>query len=269
MKSVRIYKDDIRVHILRSLFFTDTVLVVISAVLITGGVYFFFHSILHYFNWGYFVSALIVTVTFFVAFITQKVDNQPISHVLPRAFSFHSKGKQKRYPELEDYFVDFSIQDNLIIRRHSIVRMYEIEPFDVALLNEQDRENFFVKLKQSLHTLPSSVQFIVRKERAKTKDYSKHFFSLYNSSSKKREPLIARYIEDLSNLIDSEQFLITRHYAAFSVSCNSIKPNEKVTAIKKLDDMGIRFASALSLCHIHIRSLENEELIAFTKSTLR
>ncbi len=269
MRNVRIYKDDIRVNILRSLFFTDTVLVVIGALVIGVALYFFFNSLLHFFSWGYYISALIVCTIFFIAFITQKIDNQPIFRIVPRALRFNGSKKKSRYHDLEDYFVDFSIQDNLIIRNNSIVRMYEIEPYDVALLNEQDREHFFVKLKQALHTLPSSVQFIVRKERATSKNYSPHFFSLYDGSNKKREPLIEKYIEDLTALIDSEPFVVTRHYGVFSVSCNTQKPHDKVAAIKKLDDIGLRFASALAVCNIGVRILENDELIQFAKTTLR
>ena len=33
------------------------------------------------------------------------------------------------------------------------MKLYEVEPFDIALLNDQDREHFFVKLKQMIHVL--------------------------------------------------------------------------------------------------------------------
>lgn len=147
--------------------------------------------------------------------------------------------------------------------------MYEVEPFDVALLNDQDREHFFVKLKQAIHTLPSQVQFIVRKGKATSSDYSRHFFSLYDSSNEKREPLISHYVEDMKKLLDEETFLVTRHYAVFSVPCTTTKPNEKIEAMKKLNDTGLRFASALSQCNISARPLESEQLMEFAKSTLR
>ncbi len=54
MKSVRIYKDDIRVHILRSLFFTDSVLVVSGTVFMALILYLVFHYILHIFQLSYF-----------------------------------------------------------------------------------------------------------------------------------------------------------------------------------------------------------------------
>ena len=269
MKSVRIYKDDIRTHVLRSLFFTDTVLVVAGALAITVLLYILFTYVLHFFNWGYFISSLIVSNIFFIAFITQKIDNQAIYKVVPRALKYKTSKKDQRYAELEDYFIDFTIQDNLIVRGSSIIGMYEIEPFDVALLNDQDREHFFVKLKQAIHVLPSQVQFIVKKQQAKSSDYSPHYFSLYDGSNTKREPLIAQYIEDLTNLVTANNFMITKHYAVFSVPCNATKPHALVAGVKKLNDLGMRFASALSAANITVRPLENLELKQFAQGTLR
>ena len=269
MKSVRIYKDDIRTHILRSLFFTDTVLVVAGSLFIAVVLYLFFQYILRFFDWGYYFSSLLVLTIFFIAFITQRIDNQAIYRVIPRAIKFKTSKKDQRYANLDPYFVDFTIRDNLILRDNNIVGMYEVEPFDVALLNDQDREHFFVKLKQAIHTLPSQVQFIVRKEQAKSKDYSPHFFSLYDSSNNKREPLIAQYIEDLTNLVNANKFMITRHYAVFSIPCNTSKPHALVQGVKKLNDIGMRFASALSMANVNIRALDNAELKVFAQGTLR
>lgn len=269
MRSVRIYKDDIRVNVLRSLFFTDTVIAVSGGTVIGVVLFLFFHNVLHFFNWPYFISSLILAEIVFVGFITQKVDNQPIYRIVPRGITFKASKKKYRQKELEPYFVDFVVQDNLIVRSNSLIKMYEVEPFDIALLNEQDREHFFVKLKQMTHVLPSQVQFIVRKVRSQPDDYSKHFFSLYDQSNTKREPLIDQYIHDLKNLVTTDTFMTTHQYAVFSASCDSSKPHEKVKAIKKLNDMGARFASSLFTCNISVRPLESDELIQFAKDTLR
>lgn len=269
MKSVRIYKDDIRTHILRSLFFTDTVLVISGGIIIAGLLYLLFHYILHFFNWGYFISSLFVGVLSFILFITQKIDNQPIFKVVPRAINFKTGKKNQRFTDLEEYFTDFTIKDNLIMRDNSIIGVYEIEPYDVALLNDQDREHFFVKLKQAIHVLPTQIQFIVRKDQAKASDYSPHFFSLYESSSKKREPLINQYIENLTSLIDENHFMMTRHFAVISTSCNPLKPHNLVQGVKKLNDLGMSFAQSLALCNISVRSLENEGLKEFVRKELR
>ncbi len=269
MKSVRIYKDDIRQHILRSLFFTDTAIFVAGGLCIGLIIYLFLIYIAHYFSWDIYLTSLIVGEITFIAFITHKIDNQPIYRVMPRGVIYRTSKKEFRQKELESYFIDFFIQDNLIVRKNSIVKMYEIEPFDIALLNDQDREHFFMKLKQTIHILPSQVQFIVRKEKAQMADYSKHLFSLYKSSNHKRESLISKYSSDLSSLIDTTTFMTTHHYAVFSVLCNASKRDEKVNAIKKINDLAIRFASSLSQSNIAVRQLDSHELIQFVQTTLR
>lgn len=269
MKSVRIYKDDIRTHILRSLFFTDTVLVVTGSIIIAVALYAVFAYGLHFFNWSYYLSALFVGIIFFISFITQKIDNQPIYKIVPRAFTFKSSKKEKRYTDLENYFTDFSVQDNHIIRKNSVIRIYEIEPHDIALLNDQDREHFFVKLKQTIHILPTQIQFIVKKEKAKTTDFSKHIFSLYKNSDKKRESLIKQYTNELNTVITSSNFMMTKHYAVLYVQCQTHNPHSKIEAIKKLNDLGLRFASGLSFCNVSIKPLSNEELVIFAREILR
>lgn len=269
MRNVRIYKDDIRQHILRSLFFTDTVLFVTGGLCIALILYLFLTYVAGYFSWDIYLTSLIVGEITFVAFITHKIDNQAIYKVMPRGVTYKTSKKELRQKEIESYFVDFSIQDNLIIRKNSIIKMYEVDPFDIALLNDQDREHFFMKLKQTIHILPSQVQFIVRKERTKMADYSKHLFSLYKSSNDKRESLIAQYSKDLSSLIDTTKFVSTHHYAVFSVPLSGSKSENKVNAIKKLNDLGVRFASSLTSCNISVRQLDNNELIEFAQTTLR
>ncbi len=269
MKSVRIYKDDIRQHILRSMFFTDNTLFISGGIIIAVALYISLTYIIHLFSWNIYLALLIILEIAFIGFITQKVDNQPIYKVIPRGLLFKKSKKQYRQKELESYFIDFTIQDNLIVRKDSMVQLMEVEPFDISLLNDQDREHFFMKMKQVIHVLPAQVQFIVRKENAKTEDYSKHFFSLYAHANRKREPLITEYTNNLATLVKEGTYAVTRHYAIFSVSCNPAKQHEKVQAIKKLNDMGMRFASALASCDISVRLLENDELINFAKNTLR
>ena len=269
MKNVRIYKDDIRTNILRSLFFTDTVIAIVGAIAISIILFVIFKYVFHFFNLGYYVLSLLTCEMFFLGFITQKIDNQPIYKIVPRSILYKTHKKEMRHNDIDPYFTDFKVQDNLILQKNSIIKMFEIEPFDIALLNDQDREHFFVKLKQTIHVLPARVQFLVRKERAKIADYSRHFFSLYNDSNTKREKLINQYTKDLSSLINENSLVSTHHYAIFSVSCNTQKQQEKVKAIKKLGDISLRFASSIASCNIKVMPLENGELLQFVKNTLR
>jgi hypothetical protein len=269
MKTVRIYKDDIRTNILRSLFFTDTILTAFSGLCIAIIIFILFKYLLHIFSWGSYLSTVIVTEVIFLILITQKIDNQSIYKIIPRGITYKLQGKEFRQAQLEPYFTEFIIQDNFIVRKNSIIRVYEVEPFDIALLNDQDKEHFFQKLKQTIHVLPSQVQFIVRKEKATVSDYTRHFFSLYKQSDQKREKLIFDYTHDLTRLIETDKFFTVKHYAVFSVEARSEKIKSKTNAIKKLNDMGIRFGSALQAAHIDVRILTNEELISFTQSLVR
>jgi hypothetical protein len=242
--------------------------VIIGSILIAGILYGAFAS-LQIFSWAYYLSALFVSIIFFFAFITQKVDNQPIYKVVPRAATFQKSKKELRTKDIDPYFVNFELQQNFIIKNNLLIQIFEVSPFDIALLNEQDRENFFVKLKQTIHTLPRQVQFIVRKERATHADYSKHFFSLYRDSSDEREELIREYIENLSDLVDSNNLLITKHYLVISVPCNPKNSESKEAALKKIFDLSSTLATNLSLCQIQLRLLDKPELANFVKEILR
>ncbi len=269
MRNIRIYKDDIRTHILRSLFFTDTAIVSAGIVFISVGIYLIFVYGFHFFDWGYYLSTLFVAIIFFIAFVSQKIDNQPIFKIVPRATTFSTSTKELRVTNIDPYFTDFHIQDDLIVRKDKLIRVYEIEPFDIALLNEQDREHFFIRLKQAIHVLPAQTQFIVRKVPAKSSDYSKHFFSLYDDSSSDRESLVHEYIENLTKLVDTSSFFITKHFAVLSVSCTTHKPQAVVEGVKKLNDSSSRLTASLVVCNISTKPVINEELKQFVRSILR
>lgn len=269
MKNVRIYKDDIREHVLRSLFFTDTTIALGGALVIGVSLFVLFKYVLNFFDWGYFSLSLLTTEIFFLGLVTQKVDNQPVYKIVPRAVRFKTGKKELRHRQIDPYFTDFTIHDNLIVRSDRIIKVFEVEPYDIALLNDQDREHFFVKLKQTIHVLPSRVQFIVRKDRAEMSDYSEHLFSLYNSSRPEREELIKHFVKDLTGLVENNNLTVMRHYAVFSAECDTRKVKSKAAAVKKLADAGIRFAAALSACNITVRPLADHELLSIAKDTLR
>ncbi len=269
MKSVRIYKDDIRQHILRSLVFTDKVLVILVGAIIACSLFVILRYGLHIFNWHIFITSLIFCEAIYLWGITYKIDNQSLYKIIPRAVRFKLSKKQFRTKEIEPYFTDFTIQDNHIFRNNTVIKLYEVEPYDIALLNEQDREHFFVKMKQMIHTLPSQVQLIVKKEQTRLADISKHIFSLYEQSNRKRELIIDTYVEDLSMLIKTNQFMTMHYYAVFSTPCDESNTSEKVKAMSTLNDMGARFASAMAACGISVSPLENNQLIDYMKHTLR
>lgn len=269
MRTIRIYKDDIRVNILRSLFFTDTVLALIGGLIIAGFLYVLFQYGFHLFQPGYYLSTLFLLELAFMAALTQKVDNQAVSQIVPRAVTHSVAPKRLRGANIDSYFTDFVIQDNMIVRPKSLVRVFEVEPYDISLLNDQDREHFFIKLKQVIHVLPSQVQIIVRKNQASRKDLSKHVFSLYADASSKTESLIASYVKDLENLVQTNSFNTLHYFAVFSIPADTSKTNSKLAGITKLNDATLRFASVSTASNMTVRPLINDELIEFMKQTLR
>lgn len=215
MKNVRIYKDDIREHVLRSLFFTDTSIALGGGVVIGILLFLLFKYGFGTFNWGYYGLSLMTSEIFFLGLLTQKIDNQPIYKILPRSAKYQTQKKELRHRQIDPYFTNFTIQDGMIVRSDRIVKVYEVEPYDIALLNDQDRQHFFVKLKQTIHVLPSGVQFIVHKDKAQISDYSEHIASLYASSAPEREDLIKHFVKDLTALVELNDLSVMRHYAIF------------------------------------------------------
>lgn len=269
MRKVRIYKDNIREHILRSLLFTDTAICISGGVLIAGCVYLVFWKIIQQFDWGLFIASVIVAEIFFLLIISIKIDRQPIFKVLPRAIKHLFTLRKQRYAQLDKYYIDFRIQDSTVVRGKSIIRVYEIEPFDIALLDSQEQENFYQNLKQVIHVLPSQIQLIVRRQQAKPADYAKHFFSLYADSDKKREDFINKYIEGFTWMVEHGHFLVVRYYAVLSTYADTRKVTEFVKANGKLDEIEQRLLSSLSVCGIKANQLGNKELITFYQSILR
>lgn len=269
MRTVRVYKDNMREHIFRSLFFTDTVIFLGIGLFLAIGIFIFYKFILHEFYYGLYFSTVFVIEIFYALAATIKIENQSIYKVIPRALTHSATKKQYATKELDKTISDFTITDNYIKRKKRLIAVYEIKPFDIALLNEEDREQFYNKIKTTLHTLPGKVQIIVRKEIAKPSDYQEHFFSIYKDALPNREQLIDNYINDITNLLNIGKFQMVKYYAVFSTSLLSTKEEEFVKAAKRLYDMGIRFSGGLELAQITTRQLTKEELVTYFQSQFR
>ncbi len=263
MKSVRIYKDNLREHILRSLFLTDTVLFVGVGIIIAITQFVFFKFVVHFFQTGVYLMSVLIAELLFALVATLRVENQPLYILLPRAFLFLFTKKQYRADELESSTADFNVQGNYIIRHKTLIAVYEIEPFDIALLNEEDKEQFYQHIKMALHTLSKQIQLIVRKETARISDYHKHFFSIYKDADPKREELITQYIDDISQLIATGKLQIVKYYAVFSTHLPSQKEVNMVMAARRLQDTSLRFSTTLQGTNITMQQLEHLELVAF------
>lgn len=269
MRAVRVYKDNVREHIFRSLFFTDTVIFLGIGLFLAVFIFLLYKFVFHFFQYGLYFSTVFIVELFYSLVATLKIDNQPIYTVIPRAITHSTSKKRYAMKELDSSTSDFKIIDNYIFRKKRLIAVYEIRPFDIALLNEEDREQFYMKIKTTLHTLPGKVQLIVRKEIAKPSDYQDHFFSLYKDAEPNREFLIENYVNDLTSLLDSGKFQMVKYYAVFSTTLTSTKEEEFVKASKRLYDMGVRFSGGLEVAQITIKQLKNEELVTYFQSQFR
>jgi len=270
--SVRIYKDNLRQPIFRTLVLTDIVIFAIIAFFIAGLTYLFFRFISPHFNWLSYLFALGILEPLFIVIATLKIDNQQIYKILSRALTYSLNKKKFRGKQLAGYYNDFTIQDDLIVRKKSICRVFRINPYDISALNTADRQSFFANLKQTLHILPAQLQVIVKKEVATKADFTDHFMHIYKSlpkHKKKKEEMTANYQRELEQFIESEKLLTIKQYGVFAVSADTNNALDKVKAIGKLDDMYKRFSSSLESCHVTTKQLTNTELESYMGGLLR
>jgi len=270
--SIRIYKDNIRENIFRSLLFTDIVLFSLSGVLIAIIVYALFFLASPRINWAYFLGTLGFVEISLYAFALIRVDNQPIYKIIARLIPFTFCKKRLRANKIDTYFREFTIQDGLIVRKKNIAKLFAIQPFDISAINSNERQTFFANVKLALHTLPSRLQIIARKEIAGNSDFTDHFFHLYKSikkGDKRRERMIENYQKDLTSFIQNEHALTMKYYGVFSIKADTAIPKEKVNAIGMVTDMYTRLTTALESCNVKTRELTNPEIEKHIEKTLR
>lgn len=264
MKPVRTYKDNIRENVLRSLLFNNTVIYIAGAILIALLLFMAMRFIRGFFSWDIYIYALLFCEGLFAVGAFKKYENQPIFNLIPRIFLFLFSKKILSSKELGKTTGDFKIVGDYVERRKSLITIYEIIPYDIALLNEEEQMEFYQNIKQTLHTFPSKMQIVVRKAKATVTDYQKHFFSVYKQSDKKREAVISNYYTDLTSLINSGKLRIVKYYAVFSTPLSSNNEEQFLQATRKLEDNFVRFSTPLK--KIEMRKLHKEELISYFKT---
>src|SRR6266480_4909145 len=86
--SVRIYKDNLRQPVFRTLIFTDFVIFTLIGAAIAGLTYFLFSITFHPFNWLSYLFMLGILEPAFIVIVTLPVDKQPIYKILSRGLLF-------------------------------------------------------------------------------------------------------------------------------------------------------------------------------------
>jgi len=269
MKTVKVYKDNLREHIFRTMFFTDTVLFLGTGLFLAVGIFVLYKFTFHLSPLGPLLACIFLAELFYGLVATLKIDHQPLYKIIPRAFIFSLTKKTLSLGEVAKTTGDFKIIGNYIVRHKKLIGVYEIRPFDIALLNDEERERYYQHIKTMLHTLPSKVQLISRKQRAGVKDYHEHIFSLYKSSNNAINPLLEQYINDLSVLIEQNNFQLMKYYAVFTATLLSESDIPYASAVQKLEDQVKRFSSALALERITTHQVSQDDLIALFQQQFR
>ena len=269
MKSVQVYKDNLREHIFRTMFFTDTVLFLGFGLILALGTFLFYRNFLHITQAGLIISTIFLVELFYAIVATLKVDHQPLYKIIPRLLIYFISKKQFTQKELKQTTGDFKVVGDYIIRKNRMIAIFEIRPFDIALLNDEERERYYQHIKTMLHTLPGKVQLISRKEKATVDDYHEHFFSLYETANEKLNWLVEQYIKELSTLIELNNFQIMKYYAIFSTHLLSDKDEQFAEASQRLTDMGTRFSASLARERIYTVQLTHKQLISYFKNKFR
>ncbi len=269
MRTIQVYKDNLREHIFRTMFFSDTVLFFGFGILLALSITLLFQLVLHITDVGLTLSTIFLMELFYAVIVTLKVDKQPLYKIIPRGINFSISQKKFTQNELKKTTGDFTIIGDYILYKNRLIAIFEIKPFDIALLNEEERERYYAHIKTMLHTLPGKIQLISRKEKASVEDYHNHFFSLYDTASVKLNGLIEEYIKDLSTVIELNEFQIMKYYAVFSTPLGSNTDENFVLASQRLTDMGIRFSGSLALEKIYTVQLKNKKLVTYFKDLFR
>lgn len=269
MRTVQVYKDNLREHMFRTMFFTDAVLFAGLGLILAVSIGLIYQFVLHIRDLGMIAATIFLAELFYAVVATLKVDKQPLYKIIPRAVSYSASKKQFAQHEVKKTTGDFNIVGDYIIRKKQLIAIFEIKPFDIALLNDEERERYYAHIKTMLHTLPGRVQLISRKEKATVEDYHNHFFSLYDTANTKINTLIEQYVRDLSTVIDINEFQIMKYYAVFSTPLPSKSDLAFAQAAQRLTDMGTRFGSTLALEKIYIAQLTHTQLIAYFKEQFR
>lgn len=269
MKAIRVYKDNLREHIFRTMFFTDTVLFLGSGIVLAVFTIFSLKFVLKVDQLGLIISTIFLGELFYALFATLKIDHQPLYKIIPRVFTYTVKKKQFSMNGIGKSTGDFRIVGNYVIRKKKLIAVYEIRPFDIALLNDEERERYYQHIKTMLHTLPGKVQLISRKQTATVTDYHEHFYSLYETANEKINWLIGDYVRELSELVKNNKFQIMKYYAIFSSPLPSHNDLQFVQAAQKLEDMAKRFSSALAMERIQTLQLTNTQLVTYFQKQFR
>ncbi len=182
----------------------------------------------------------------------------------------------KKEPRIAD--VDFDLVDNLLVFKEKVVTVFKLEPVDIMLLSEQDRQIFikniqtFLNNQRGIHT-----QILMRNRGAEQSDYIKHFdhittqqVSLHSKEMADfREDKLAGYIKDMQALLSKNIVPIRDYFILFEIKGNTSTSRKTIKLISELQELTDRIASLLDHAKVRTSQLVEEDLEEFLQSFIR
>jgi hypothetical protein len=263
MREVRVYKDNMREHIFRTLFLTDTVIFFGFGIFLAFGMIFFLRILLHMTNMSLTIASILLLEVIYALIATATIDHQPLFKLIPRIITYGFSTKIHTKQHLLKTTGDFTIIGDYVKRQQKLITILQIHPYDISLVNDDERNRYYSHMKTMLHTLPGSVQFLSQKRIAKSTDYHEHFFSLFSNEHKKNSWLLKTYIRELSDLIDNNTLQLMHYYIVLSAPLITDNDTAFTNAVNRLSNMEKRVGSALSLEQIQITQLTHKELVDY------
>lgn len=88
MRTVQVYKDNLREHMFRTMFFTDTVLFAGIGILLAMAIGFIYQFVLHITDFGLIAATIFLVELFYAVVATLKIDKQPLYKIIPRGINY-------------------------------------------------------------------------------------------------------------------------------------------------------------------------------------
>jgi hypothetical protein len=208
------------------------------------------------------------------AILSHEVDRQPAyTLILPYLqFMFNSK----KLTKLKE--INFDVVDNLLIFKERIVVVFKLEPVDIMLLSEQDRQIFIKSIQNFLNNQRGiHIQILMRNRGADQSDYMKHFNNITSQQvslhSKEmgnlRENKLAGYVEDMQVLLSKNIVPIRDYFILFEIKGNTSTSRKTIELIRKLEELSERMGNLLDQSKIRTNQLRDEKLEEFLQSFIR
>lgn len=88
MRAVQVYKDNLREHMFRTMFFTDTVLFAVIGILFAIAIGLIYQFVLHITDLGLIAATIFLVELFYAVVATLKIDKQPLYKIIPRGMTY-------------------------------------------------------------------------------------------------------------------------------------------------------------------------------------